>query len=650
LEQVAAAADLPSASRRIGVRAGRALRVACLLALSGLPALFYLRPVWAAVDSQQVGRSADPVFNLYVLKWGVHQLRLGLPDFWNANFFYPERGVLAFSDHLAGPAAQLLLLLELGLVPNAVAGYNLLLASSFVLSAAATCWVLRRSGRSWVAAILGGWMYAFAPVRWAHLEHIQILLAQWIPLTLWCWDRLLAEVSWKRAAAFLPFSLLHLTGGCYLAYMIHLPMLALLASRAAADWRRLVSPHGRRVLGAVAVPAVLLIGLLFAPYAATSHRHGMARSADEVALYSATLPSYLAPSETNLYAPLWHRLVDRWHLDALSYDESRLFAGFLASALCVGGLLTWLRRYRAPAARPLAAWQQATLAALLALAAAALLLGDLVTLGVVGLAGDWNLPALGLALGLGLWLAARRAWGGNWPLHGAAMDPWERGLALAGLACLLLSLPLVFVPLTHVVPGLANLRAPGRFYVFTSLAITWFAALGLDGLLPAARRPRLLLSSAVALMLTLELAPAAIAMHPLRDEPSFPEAYRYLGAAADVRALVELPIVTPRTEALYMYYSTLHWKPLANGYSGFLPRSYLELRGRMPLLPERDGFELLRARGITHLVAHCRGIDNRPLRARLPSWEQEFLGGQVELVFTAGGDRIYRLRPLRSSR
>ena len=30
-----------------------------------------------------------------------------------------------------------------------------------------------------------------------------------------------------------------------------------------------------------------------------------------------------------------------------------------------------------------------------------------------------------------------------------------------------------------------------------------------------------------------------------------------------------------------MYYSTLHWKPIANGYSGFAPATYLELRRRV---------------------------------------------------------------------
>jgi hypothetical protein len=634
------------------------------------PALFYLRSLWGAAGERLLGRSGDPVFNLYVLKWGVHQLRLGLPDLWDANFFYPLRGVLTFSDHLIGPAAQLLLLLDLHLAPNAIAGYDLLAGSSFVLAGAATAWVLRRSGRSWTAAILAGGMYAFAPVRWAHLEHLQVLLAQWIPLTLWSWHRLLAGPTWRRAALFLPLYLLHLTGGSYLAYMIHLPMLAL--ALAAAPGRagaggpgEPVSPGGtgwqppspgrpRRaaaVLLAVALAAAGAIWLLYGPYAATARRYHLARTPDEIALYAASLPSYLAPSELNLYAGWWHRLADPLRLD-LSVDESRLFAGFLPTVLCVAGALAFWRRCRARPVRRLAGWQRAALAALAAAAAASFLAGDWRTLRHDARADAWNAPALGFALGLGLWLLARRAWGGNWPLRRAAAEPWERGMALAGAFCFLLSFPIAFVPLLHLVPGLSSLRAPGRFYVMTSFAVAVFAARGLDEWLPAAGRRRLAAGAALAAALALELAPAALPARPLRAEPDFPAVYEHLRGDASVRAVLELPRLRPARESIYMYYSTRHWRPIANGYSGFIPESDLELRERIPLLPDDAGFQLLRQRGITHLVIHAAGVAGaagaagpagREIRRTLPDWERQFLGKQVEKVFTAGPDGVYRL-------
>ena len=174
--------------------------------------------------------SADPLFNLYVLKWGVHQIRLGLPDFWNANIFYPTRGALAFSDHLLGPAAQLALFLPSSPTPSPATTSCSSPRSWRAPSPSA--WVLRRSGLSWTASALAGWMYAFSSFRLSQMAHLQLLIAQWIPLTLWFWDRLLARRTAKDAALFLLFYLLNLTGGCYLAYMIHFPMLAIFLSRA----------------------------------------------------------------------------------------------------------------------------------------------------------------------------------------------------------------------------------------------------------------------------------------------------------------------------------------------------------------------------------------------------------------------------------
>jgi hypothetical protein len=638
--------------------------VAGLLAAYTVPALLYLRSLWGAAGERILGRSGDPTFNLYVLKWGVHQLRLGLPDLWDANFFYPARGALAFSDHLIGPAAQLLLLLDLRLVPNAVAGYNLLAASSFVLAGAATAWVLRRSGRSWTAAVLAGGMFAFAPVRWAQIEHIQVLLAQWIPLALWLWQRLLLRPSWRRAALFLPFYLLHLTGGSYLAYMIHLPMLAL-ALAALGEGRRADAASGRppRAAAAAVLLTVALIAggavwLLYGPYVETARQYRLVRAPEESALYAAVLASYLAPSESNLYAGGWHRLADRWNLD-LSVDESRLFAGFLPTALCIAGVVAFWRRCRARPVRRLAAWQRAALAALALVAAASFLAGDLRTLdrGTHGGPGAdaWNLPALGFALGLGLWLLARRVWGGNWPLRRAAADPWERGMALAGALCFLASFPIAFVPLQRVLPGLASLRAPGRFYVMTSLAVAVFAARGLDAWLPPpGSRRRVVVAAVLAAALAIELAPAALPSRPLRAEPDFPAVYHYLREAGQVHALLELPRLRPARETLYMYYSTRHWHPIANGYSGFIPPSDVELRYYVRLLPDGDGFRLLRRLGITHLVLHSAGVPgtageanapSRELRRRLPDWERRFLGREVERVYADGADSVYRLFP-----
>src|SRR4029077_445995 len=45
-----------------------------LLALS----LLYLRPIWRLFGTHIEPDTGDPVFNLYILKWGAHQIRLGM--------------------------------------------------------------------------------------------------------------------------------------------------------------------------------------------------------------------------------------------------------------------------------------------------------------------------------------------------------------------------------------------------------------------------------------------------------------------------------------------------------------------------------------------------------------------------------------------
>ena len=56
--------------------------------------------------------------------------------------------------------------------------------------------------------------------------------------------------------------------------------------------------------------------------------------------------------------------------------------------------------------------------------------------------------------------------------------------------------------------------------------------------------------------------------------------------------------------ATYMLNSTVHWKPLVNGYSGFLPESYVELYEDLKSFPAPTALDALRRRGITHVIVH----------------------------------------------
>ena len=71
-------------------------------------------------------------------------------------------------------------------------------------------------------------------------------------------------------------------------------------------------------------------------------------------------------------------------------------------------------------------------------------------------------------------------------------------------------------------------------------------------------------------------------------------------------AIAEFPL--PQDETLntpYMYFSLWHWTPMVNGYSGFIPNSYKELRSDMARFPSDDAVAALRRRGVTYVTLNC---------------------------------------------
>jgi Ca2+/Na+ antiporter len=610
-----------------------------LLAFLGYLALtlVFLRPAAFVFGSHIAPDPGDPLFNMFVLKWGVHEMRTGMHGFWDAPIFFPLRHATTFSDHLLGPAAVATLFTAV--IPNPIAAYNLFFVGSFVLCGFTAWWVLRRSGLGAAAAFLGGCMFAFSPFRWDQLSHLQVLLMHWIPVTLWSWDRLLAGPSWRRAGVFLLFYALHVTGGSYLGYMIHYPMLVLLLFRAPALWQ-----GGRRralrVLTPVGIIAGLILAAVYLPYLLASG-HQM-RTPQEIQIFGASLASYATAGDHNLYGAVaegWRR------------PENSLFAGILATLLTLlAGWRGW-RRLRNPPRLPLTLSRRITL---WALAATVVLCWVLSELRVWELSGVGRAPqvevlsahrlgVLALAAGL-LALALRRIWSGGWPLRLGDLDPWPRGLLVSGALCFLLTFPLVSLPLMRVIPGLGGMRVPARFYAFVSFSLAFFAAGELDRWLrEPARRRRLvgLAGTAALLLLLVDITPRPVEWSPLAQEAAFPRVYHWLARQRGVDAVLELPMQDNSTDILYMYYATLHWKPLVNGYSGYIPDHYILLQKDCCFpLPDPEHLQRLRDWGVSHVLLHKETLDRRWKRRQALRWGSD---SGVRIEYDDPRSRVYRI-------
>lgn len=615
--------------------------------------LVYLRPIWRLWRSSLAPDLGDPLFNTYVLDWTIARWHEGLRGLWDTNFFHPVSGTLAFSDHLLSPA--LFAAPFAALTCTSIGTYNLLFFLSFPLAATVAYGVLRAGGSSAGPAFLGATAYAFSHFRWGQASHLQILLAPLIPLVLWTFDRLLAEPGVRRALAFLATYAVHVTGGIYLAYMIHLALVALIANRAVGSpgWRSWLSVRRLTVLSVTAGAAALLCLAVFQPYERVTHAFDLVRLPEEFRQFGAHSVALLTPSHhsplLDVAEPVLRPLAPRFEGDSW-FAEKSLFPGFLPAFLSMAALaLLWRRRVCGVRGGRLA-----LVAVPAAFALAAFVAADLYTLGwwPTGVP-EWLLvpddvyTRLGIifAVALAATLALYVGWCRPRP-GGEALSPWQRGLLLATAVCLLATFPVVFEPLSHVVPGMSGMRVPARFFAIASFGVAWLVAIGSEALLAKIPRRGRTAAAALAAVLLFELAPRPFTWSPLPTRSEFPAVYSWL-ARGDGGAILELPFGDGIGELPYMYFSTLHGRPLVNGYSGYAPPTYRHLREVCCWpVPDENALRELDRLGVSELVVHPvweRSWAHRAYEEWLARVQSGEIAGVREVYSDASGDRVFEL-------
>ena len=156
-------------------------------------------------------------------------------------------------------------------------------------------------------------------------------------------------------------------------------------------------------------------------------------------------------------------------------------------------------------------------------------------------------------------------------------------------------------------PPLEGLRAPSRFGMVAALALAVLAGIGAARLLT--RVPRgwrhhlagVLMVACLAGEYASDIGP----LHPwLQRAPIYA---RWLGTQP-AGVVVDLPIARanalPHHEAEWSFYGRTHRHPMANGYSGYYPRPYLDLLGAMVAFPRGESMRALRSRDVRYIVVH----------------------------------------------
>lgn len=513
------------------------------------------------------------------MRWTGYSFDHGLP-YWDAPFFHPHHGVFAWSE--PQPATGLVVWL-LSNVVDWVMAYNLCVLVFLIGFGAVGYLMVRQLTHDRVAALWSAiWLTGGAYV----IEQLGVLhlLAAFAPAL--CLTMILSQLRayrpWKTWLAGAAYFLTFVTCAQYGLFLsILLP--CVLAPH--VKWLRTSRAHLLHII----LP--LIIGALSALPFLLAQRHQLSQMGFERSLINVR--------GVFLARDLFISAKGHWLTsDLLSWREQPDIYSWdigVVPLLCIGLALA-LRTYRARRAESgIATIRRCTIAFVL----------------------------LALVLGFGPRLA---------------IDIQGRPIGLYHL-------------LHAYVPGFDGVRSPARFAVFVTFGVATLGGEALAMLRSGARRPiaRHGLTAIFFLLLFAEMWAAPVALtNPLDDEAKHGPVIAWLKEHGGGEPLLEWPMAAGddvselEVEVRVMLRALEHGHPIGNGYSGYFPEPYRQIRQAIHEHHWEKSNHYLRALGIRFLLVHHQR--SGPPLAHDPG---QALG--TERVVSTDDETLYRLPERRIS-
>ena len=571
-------------------------KVALACTLIAIITVIKTYPLLQHIGTHLPGDFGDPVLVTWILAWGSHALAHDPWGLFHANIFYPVQNTLALSEHMIavapffGPPYLI--------TGNPILAYNVVFLLSFTFCGISMFLLVHHWTESFWAAFLSGCLFAFAPIRFAEISHLQLNSFYWAPLIFLYLDRFVNHKRWVDLICLAIFYWLQVLSSIYLAWFITIALGVYILYWFIFIDRGLVSRTMVSRYTAFIVSSLIILLPFYIPYyKIMQHWEFLTLLQDRVYWSADLLLNYLSPP--HLFNDVYLSFVRRLST-AVAYprNEMLLFPGFISAILVSAAFLP---------------------VATVTLSGRALQLKRL--FGII------FISSFLLSLGPSLLVLGMNT-----------------------------GIPLPYQLFYYLAPGFQAMRVPARFAIMVGLAGCVLASLGflkmcsvLRGHWRIKKPAALSLEGLLALLLMglfaveLGFKPLPLLSMPTAEE--VPEVYRWLATKALNGPILELPL-DERETLKYMYFSTYHWLPLVNGASGYAPSVYAQLSAELAALPSRQAIELLRAIGVKGLILHTDRLEaHDALRWQHAPLAE--LGLEEQARFSA--DVVYALRPLETT-
>jgi len=504
--------------------------------------------VW---DDEIAITEGDPALMCWTLQWVSRALVHDPLHLFGGNTFFPYTHAILLSDSMLSLAilnAPIRLF-----TANPWVGYNVLVVLAYYLSCVWGAWLVREVTGSETASVWGGIFWGFLFFRVHHIGHLQMLSFQAIPAAaaalLRFWKRPDGRSALLVAVLFVAQALV----SWYLAFIMAVILAVIAVCR---PRRETLAPRALRHSVLIAVVAAAAIVPVAWQYRAAFADSTLAERQALVNTFGdAVRPAdFLTPPAPTL---LGQRIADnRYGI----WGENTLFVGFVPLLLALAGIASTVVSAFRRTAGPADAGHYASRT--VATGVALVVVGYVLALGFVS-------PSLGIPL----------------PLH----------------------------YLARAFPMIAGLRATQRFAIVIYAGVLLLSSAGLHAIVANwTRRAQAAACAIVCGLFLLEVFPFTLPVHA--DTPyavSAPDRAiaSYQRSRSTPLVVLHLPInyfrePYPVSEATYMLDSTAHWANILNGFSGGVPRGFLDRMATLNTLPDPTAVQVLFDLGVDVVAVH----------------------------------------------
>lgn len=541
-------------------------------------------PLIFHLSSYSFGKG-DELLITWILNWNIHALLTSPLHIFDANIFYPYAHTLSFSEPFF--SSSLLALIPILLLNDPMIAFNVNVILSLTLLGFSTYCLVYYLTKNRASSFISGLLISFSPFTLGRLFQLQVVSIQWIPLSILFFLKFIKDGKTEDFIFVSLFFLLQVGNSFLPGYFLILCYGVIVVMYFFTKKNVLQKLLSGKIIFIIGIAAFMTI-VLGLPYFNTSKTFHYVRDIRDT-IHFANRPEYtFYPNSRTRLEQILLNTIYKNDKGPYRYD------GYWGLPLLILFILSSIAFFRIKKENKF-------------------------------------FPTLFILIGISSFILSMGPafqWGGKVIKH-----PFI--------------IPLPYAILYYLIPGFNGIRNSARWEMLTIFAVSVFIGLLLSEVLK--KKNKLWIVFIVVGILAEVNFPLKYVPIPTIKE--FPKVYAFINSLPKDATIIEMPIfswdVQPYSNIEFMreYFSTIHFRRMVNGYSGFSPHEWeLNTKFLTKEFPDKNTLQYLKQIKVQYIILHKADYDQLPnvsfadIKSRAESFPE------LQFVNQFGEDYVYKLK------